>query len=312
MHGHRRLRFGWIALVLVLGTGVASAQYNVPAQATGRSESLVLASSGSDDQVIARGDAPLKLGYEMGASLDFLTRDRAAGAAEYKFTDVVFFRVHGLLAVGTKTELFGGVDLLPKQPSFTDELVWQGALVGVRRSLSDKYGLYLRGRGGPELDRQGYWAMGEAAAQAKIHLAERALYWDSTLGVTYTQLFPDQGRDLTWQTELLAETGIAIRDRRGFFAMWFNFTFHFPLAAMPPPGDPDPETGLVLDPQTRVGVALGALVGVTKSLDFFLETSILDRGDLQDPTTTLPILSGGFDQTRFLFGFNKRFGARRR
>jgi len=54
------------------------------------------------------------------------------------------------------------------------------------------------------------------------------------------------------------------------------------------------------------------LVGVTKSLDLFVETSILDRGDLEDGRTTLPILSGGFDQKRVLFGFNRRFGVRRR
>ena len=59
-------------------------------------------------------------------------------------------------------------------------------------------------------------------------------------------------------------------------------------------------------------MALGALVGVTKALDLFVEISMLDRGDLEDPSTTLPILSGGFDQQRLLFGFNRRFGTRRR
>jgi hypothetical protein len=309
MHGHRGRWLALVALVVVAGSGAAQAQYNVPAQAAGEHRRIEIASSG--DQ-IAIDEAKTPLGGELGASLDFLTRDRAAGAPQYKFTDVVFFRLHGLLAVSKRTELFGGVDLLPKQPSFTNEMRWQGGLVGVRHSLTDKYSVYARGRGGPELDKQGYWVMGEAAAQAKIHLAERVLFWDSTVGATYTQLFPDESNLPAWQMELLAETGIAIRDRRGFFAAWFTFTFHFPLTATPGPKDPDPETGLLLDPQTRVGVALGALIGVTKTLDFFIETSILDRGDLQDPTTTLPILNGGFDQNRFLFGFNKRLGARKR
>jgi hypothetical protein len=54
------------------------------------------------------------------------------------------------------------------------------------------------------------------------------------------------------------------------------------------------------------------VLGVSRSLDLFLELSILDRGDLDDATTTLPILGGGFDQNRIVFGFNRRFGARRR
>ncbi|MDX2086602.1 MAG: hypothetical protein SFX73_02075 [Kofleriaceae bacterium] len=308
MHGHRGRWLALVALVLVAGTGAVHAQYNVPAQASGKS-SVEIATSGNE---IAIAEPKTELGGELGASLDFLTRDRAAGLPEYKFTDVVFFRLHGLLAVGKRTELFGGVDLLPKQPSYTNEMRWQGGLIGLRHSLTNKYSMYLRGRGGPQLDKQGYWVMGEAAVQSKIHLAERVLFWDSTIGGTYTQLFPDEGTVPAWQAELLAETGIALRDRKGVFAAWFTFTFHFPLIATPGRGSPDPATGLVLDPQTRVGVALGALIGVTKTLDFFIETSILDRGDLQDPTTTLPILSGGFDQTRTLFGFNKRFGARKR
>ena len=307
MARHRVPYLAWVVLLVM--TGAAHAQYNVPAQASGDRSREEIATGDSD--MIATSPKGT-LGYELGASLDFLTRDRAGDLPEYKFTDVVFFRLHGLLAIGPRTELFGGVDLLPKQPSYTDELVWQGGLVGVRRALTGKYGLYARARGGPELDHAGYWLEGEAAAQARIHLAEDVLFWDSTLGVTYTQLFPDVGRDPAWQTELLAETGLAIRDKHGIFATWLTFTFHFPLTATPDAGDPDPRSGLVLDPQTRVGVALGALLGVTRSLDFFVEVATLDRGDLQDPTTTLPILNGGFDQRRIMFGFNKRFGARKR
>jgi hypothetical protein len=147
--------------------------------------------------------------------------------------------------------------------------------------------------------------------QAKIDLAEKTLFWESTLGGTYTKLFPDEPvRSKFWQTELLTETGIAIREKRGMLAMWLTFSFHFPLVARPLPENPDPDRG-ALDPQTRVGVSFGMLVAVSKSLDFFMEVSTLDRGDLDDPQTTLPILAGGFDQQRILFGFNRRFGTRK-
>src|SRR5687768_10684402 len=120
----------FVIAVLLGATAPAMAQYNVPSQATGDSSRLVLAKD--EQQVIATGAPKTQLGYEFGASLDFLTRDRTPDEKALKFTDVVLFRVHGLLSIGKDGELFGGVDILAKQPSYTDELVWQGALLGAR------------------------------------------------------------------------------------------------------------------------------------------------------------------------------------
>ncbi len=308
-----------VILVVMLAARTASAQYNVPSQATGDSSRIEIA-RGETVSLAVDGKPASKLGYELGASLDFLTRDAipadsaipGSGAKALKFTDIVLFRVHGLLSIGRRTELFGGIDLLPKQPSFTDELAWQGALAGVRVGFDKTYSAYARTQGGPGLGRDGYWVMGEAAVQAKLDIAEKLLFWESTIGGTYTKLFPDEPVSKKfWQTELLAETGIAIREKRGFFATWLTFSFHFPLVSRPTDSKPDPDRGSI-DPQTRVGVSLGILGGVTRSLDFFFEVSTLDRGDLENAKTTLPILSGGFDQRRILFGFNKRFGTRKR
>lgn len=292
---------------MLLGlTAPALAQYNVPSQATGESLNIAI---GYDPA--PRKDKPL--GWELGASLDFLTADSRADGPGYKFTDIVFFRLHTLVALGKRAELFGGVDLLPKQPSASDEPTWQSGLLGARIGLGKTLSAYARAQGGPALARDGWWLTGEAAAQAKVALAERFLFWESTLGATHTQLFPeaDERRRL-WQTELLAQTGIALRDKDGVFASWLSFGFHFPLLARPEPGRPDPVTGRSLDPTVRVGMALGLLVGVNRGLDLFLEGQILDRGDREDPRTTLPVLGGGSDQKRLVFGFNRRFGARRR
>jgi hypothetical protein len=189
-------------------------------------------------------------------------------------------------------------------------------LLGVRYTIDKHFSVYGRGQGGPGLNSDGMWVAGEAAVQARMHLAERVLFWESAIGGEYTRLFPDDKAKI-WTTELLAQTGIAIREKHGFFAGWLNFGFHFPLAhqgrmAVPVPGaTPDVTMMADMDPQTRVGVSVGALIGVTRGLDLFMEISILDRGDLANPTTTLPILEGGFDQRRIVFGFNRRFGSRR-
>jgi hypothetical protein len=298
---------GLIVALLLTSAGVAHAQYNVPAPVTGDTQYELATSDrtrGYQQDVQLAQDEP-GLGWEVGAGLDFLTRDRLPGGEPLKFTDVVLFRVHGLLSLGRRSELFAGVDLLAKQPSYTDELLWQGALLGARTTVNHWLAGYARVQGGPGLARDGYWGMGEVALQSKVDLAERMLFWDSTLGGTYTHLVPDGAggdtRAHVWQTELLAQTGLSFREHRGFFAMWLTFGFHFPLASSPE-----------IDPQTRVDVQLGMLLGVTKKLDLFIETAIFDRGDLQDARTTLPILSGGFDQRRILFGFNRRFGGRQR
>ena len=298
-----------LMLALIAHERTASAQYNVPSQASGESRSLQIAG----DSTIATRPEGAPLGWELGASLDFMTSDAGPLGRRLKFTDVVLFRVHGLLALGPRAELFAGVDLLPKQPSATDELVWQGALLGARYRFTRILSAYARGQGGPALARDGYWAAGEAAMQSRIDIAERTLFWESALGGTYTQLFPDEPVDRRFfQAELLAGSGIAVREKHGVFAAWLSFTFHFPLVGRPLPGSPDPASGRALDPQTRVGVALGMVLGVSKSLDLFAEIQILDRGDRDAPATMLPILGGGFDQNRIVFGFNRRFGARRR
>jgi hypothetical protein len=294
------MRASIVALVIITATRVAHAQYNVPAQVSGDSRERVVIATGDPAHA---PDAKTPIGWELGGSLDFLTSDPTLAGKPLKFTDVVFFRAHGLVAIGKHLELFAGTDLLPKQPSYTDELAWQGALAGARMIVGNA-SVYARGQFGPLLERTGWWSGGEAAAQYRYDLAEQTLWWESTLGGTYTQLFPEHlhPRPL-WQTELLAQTGIAVRDKKGLAATWLSFAFHFPLASQP---------AAVLDPQTRVDVYLGIVLGVTRTLDLFMEVSILDRGDFDNPATTLPILAGGFDQHRLVFGFNRRFGERRR
>lgn len=298
-----------IVVLAVLAPSIASAQYNVPSQASGERGSVQIAAGGAE---IIEAPEKLSLGGELGASLDFMTSDPSLGGKSLKFTDVVLFRLHGLVAIGKRAELFAGTDLLPKQPSFTDEHRWQGALAGVRFVLPHALSAYARGSVGPNLEHDGFWIAGEAAGQYKRDLAERVLFWESSLGLTYTKLLFDDRSTSVFQTELLAQTGIALRDNKnGIFAVWLSFGFHFPLVNRPTE-QPDPAPIRPTDPQVRVGVFLGTVLGVTKTLDLFVEVSILDRGDVADPATTLPILAGGFDQTRFLFGFNRRFGTRAR
>lgn len=290
----------WILVVVLAVSRAASAQYNVPAQASGdaRMSKIEIASDGTPAPKLEQ----TPIGYEFGAGLDFITSDPSLGDHRLKFTDVVLFRVHGLVSIGRRTEVFGGVDLLPKQPSYTDELVFQGALAGWHYRISDALAVYARGDTGPLLEKTGWWVGGESALQYRVDLADHALFWENALGGTYTRLLTDAAMNRAWLGELMAQSGLAVRDtKKDEFAVWMLFTYNVPLADHGP-----------IDPQNRLGMQMGLSLGVSRSLDLFLQYSILDRGDLENPRTTLPILSGGFDQKRILFGFNTRFGDRRR
>jgi hypothetical protein len=39
-----------------------------------------------------------------------------------------------------------------------------------------------------------------------------------------------------------------------------------------------------------------------------MELGVIDRGDLENPATTLPVLQGGTDQRVFTFGITRHFG----
>jgi hypothetical protein len=46
--------------------------------------------------------------------------------------------------------------------------------------------------------------------------------------------------------------------------------------------------------------------------DVYASLTIIDRGELERPETTLPILDGGFDQQQLTIGVEYRFDPKRR
>lgn len=298
---------GWLCALLILSfAGESYAQYSVPSQASRSDESELL--------IIATGEPPKKkpeksLPWEVGASLNFITSAPALGGGRLTFTDLMLLRLHALTSLGDY-DLFLGSDILPKQPSYSDELVWQGALAGVRTNLGAQNAAWIRGQGGPQLGRNGYWLNAEAAAQYRLAL-QKELFVETTLGWSHSQLsFKEDVERFFFVEEVFTQVGIALRDpRKGEFAVWLTFDYYLPVLSGPGTDDPDPMAG-ALDPQPRVNMHLGALGAVTKTVSLFIEYSILDRGDLENGFTTLPILHAGFDQKQIIFGFMRHFGDR--
>ncbi len=307
-------------VVSFFALGEAEAQYSVPSRASGSSSSTskkvtkprstqASPSNNSDAEVTLAvedmvmpepDDSPLP--WEIGVSLNFITSEPSLGGEKLEFTDLMLMRLHTLFSF-SHFDLFVGTDILPKQPSYTNELAWQGSLLGVRTNFWDDFSAWTRAQGGPLLKREGYWVGGDFALEHHLDL-QKFLFVDTSLGFSHNQLLYDLDDGNTYiSDEVFTRVGLSLRDPdKGLFAAWLNFDYYLPVY-----GSPD-----AIDPQPRVNMRMGALSAVSQSVDLFIEFSILDRGDLEDSRTTLPILNGGFDQTTLIMGFMRHFGPERK
>lgn len=241
-------------------------------------------------------------------TLTFMTADGGLSEDKVKFTDVVFFSFAFRYAIKGRAELALGVNLLPKQPSFTDESPWQGANLGARVGFGKRFAGWLHLAGGPLLSTSsGYWLNSELGIEAKKSI-DPSVVFQGGLGGTATALVFDESTDESfWMSELAVDGEMIFRAPQGEVAFWLGTQFRFPLVKNPGPGSPDPATGLFLDPQTRVNFYLGFVLSAIPAWDIFVQYVFVDRGDLVNPATTLPILSGGFDQGHLIFGITRRF-----
>lgn len=248
----------------------------------------------------------------IGAELGFVTADGglgdgSLGDGKVRFTDLVLFRPRVRYAPGKKFELFAGTTLVPKQPSDTDELVWQGANLGTLIELSPRWAMFLQAAGGPLMNDAGWWTGMDAGVQAR-KILEQVVVFQGALGGSGSMLIIDgPNQEPFWFAEVASHGEILFQAPRGEVAGWLGVDYRVPLAKNP--ATPDPAFGGYLDPQPRVNVALGVVLAFLPNWDIYAEFAIIDRGDLDAPATTLPVLDGGFDQRHLVFGLLRRFRA---
>ena len=303
MSGSSRCRFAALAAVVLIGSPSAAVAESIvvgPAEADSASAGGVsMRSLQSSWMVLPRGD-------EVGFNLRFLTSPAAPGGDRLRFSDLVVGRLHMRHSLGGRVELYAGADLLPKQPVDAGESVWQGSHVGARVGLGSTLAAYARLGGGPVLGGGGSWgglATG-LAARKRIH---DAVTLQGGADAAFTGLFFD-GAERPRQR--LAEAGghldviffTPIED----FVYWFGFAYSIPVGAGSAMSTKVP--AIPMDPQPRVGFEVGATFAAGHRWDVYLAYSVLDRGEADDPATTLPILDGGFDQRQMVFGLIRRFG----
>jgi hypothetical protein len=275
-----------------------------PALAQDRAEAVALGGSTSGSSVRSYAADWLINPFrelEVGASFRFVTAPESNltddDDGELRFTDVGIFRAALRYSFARKLEVAGGIDLLAKQPSFLDEPPFYGADLGLRYGLGRNWAAWLRTAGGPLLADIGAWGEGAAGLQARTSIDD-TIRFQASMGLSGTRLFMgDDGRP--WFTELVSHGEAIWRTPRGEFAGWLGVDYRVPLATV--------DEDIMLDPQVRLNFQLGAMIGYVGKWDLYFIYGIVDRGDVEDPATTLPLLDGGFDQSQIIFGANRRF-----
>ncbi len=247
-------------------------------------------------------------GGELAAQMKFITADAMLGGQPLKFTDLALFELAGRYSVFSKLELSAQVDLLPKQPSFTDEKPWQSVGAGLRSPLGKHVALSLNGGGGHLISHQGMWTREALAIEWKKPIEKDWLAFDVIGGVDGVGLTAPGVRDSAFLTELSASTSALFREPSGHWAAWLGIAYAVPVQH----SGVDPTTGLMIDPQPRLDFHAGTVLSIVKEWDLFADFAVVDRGDLANPATRLPILDGGFDQKQIVFGVIRHIDAPRR
>ena len=283
-----------LGAAIALVPAVARAQHDSGGEAMAwRDTSAVVRSMSNDWLIPARG-------AQLSASLSYLTSDGGVGDAGLAFTDVVFLRLDGHWAIKGKADLSAGLDLLPKQPSFTDELVFEGGHLGARIGIKHWLAADLRVDEGSLMDRTGLYGVARAGLVAR-HAIARSLALQGHVGGAITPLRFDAG-DTAWFAEVQTQSDVVFRFPEGSGALWFGFGFAFPVAhkgSLPGVGG--------LDPRTRADVQIGVVFSLLKKWDVYAQAAVIDRGDYGAPRTMVPILDGGFDQRQYTFGLVRHF-----
>ncbi|HEY0252265.1 MAG TPA: hypothetical protein VGC41_12105 [Kofleriaceae bacterium] len=246
-------------------------------------------------------------GGELTGSMKFVMSDPMLGGEALKFTDLALFEVAGRWALYDRVEIAASVDFLPKQPSYTDEKPWQSASGSLRIPLGRRGALDLYGGGGHLLDHAGAWTHEGGNLEYRKPITE-FLNFDLKGGTDVITLSAPNSAHGAWVTEVGGSITTQIHDPHDMFGGWLGIAYMVPVSHE----GTDPTTKLHMDPQNRLDFHLGAVVAVSHDWDLFADYAVIDRGDLANAATRLPILDGGFDQTQILFGITRHISPPKR
>ncbi|MFT3694806.1 MAG: hypothetical protein QM831_16780 [Kofleriaceae bacterium] len=244
-------------------------------------------------------------GGELTGSMKFIMADamskQGLGGEPLKFTDLALFDVAGRWSLYDHIEVAANISLLPKQPSYTDESAWQSAGGSIRVPVGRRGALEVYGGGGHLIAHQGAWTHEGGDLEYRKPVA-RWLNFDMKGGADVITLASQSQAQTAWLSEVGGSMTLQVHDPFDhMFGGWFGIAYMVPVSHK----GIDPTTKMGLDPQPRLDVHFGSAIAVTKDWDIFADLGIIDRGDIANPQTRLPILDGGFDQAQFMVGITR-------
>jgi hypothetical protein len=288
-------RIAWTLTALVGLGGIAAAEDIDSAVQAG--ETLTI--DGGSHRGVSQDYLVLPSGGELSGQMRFVMADAALGSDPLKFSDLGLLDLAGRWSLLSKLEVSGTVTLLPKQPSYTSEKPWQSVGVGLRSPIGRKAAVSLTGAGGHLLDHTGMWTREALMIEWRKPIAE-ILDFGITGGIDGISL-GDRHQRSALISELAIATSALFREPSGHWGGWVGIAYALPILAR----GTDPTTGLDVDPQARLDLRVGSVLSITKQWDLYAELAIVDRGDLSNAQTRLPILDGGFDQQQVILGVTR-------
>jgi hypothetical protein len=260
-------------------------------------ESMSLGGS-SSRRGVAQDYMVMPQGLELTGAMRFIMSEPVFDDEKVRFSDLALFTLGGRYSLFSKLELSAHASFLAKQPSITDEKPWQNVGVGLRSPLGKRVALAITGAGGHLIDHQGKWTQEAITLQWRKPIAE-LVQFDISGGMDAIGI---DARNSTsaFITEVMVAGKALVREPYGHWGAWVGLGYAVPVAS----NGIDPTTGLEIDPQPRLDFKIGTVVSLNH-WDLFAELAIVDRGDMSNPATRLPVLDGGFDQKQVIMGVSR-------
>jgi len=268
--------------------------------------SLAVETHGSN-RGVAQDYLVLPSGGELTAAMRFVTSEPSLGGEALRFSDVGLFDLAGRWSLLRRLEISASVTLLPKQPSYTDEKPWQSVGVALRTPLGKHAALAISGGGGHLMAHEGMWTREALTLEWRKPIAD-VLSFGISGGLDGLALTAPRAKSAFF-SEVAVSTSALFREPSGHWGGWVGIGYAVPVTEQ----GTDPTTGLEVDPQPRLDFRIGSVLSLVPKWDLYAEYAIVDRGDLSNAATRLPILDGGFDQHQIVFGVTRHLeGAKRR
>lgn len=242
---------------------------------------------------------------EVAGEMAFFISNRSPHAEALALTDLALLRLNLRRSFADWLELYAGMDLLPKQPSSTHALVFQGAHLGAQAEIANGFSASLAGAAGPLFGADGVFYRTGTGFSWKTSVSEY-LRFVLGLGNGWTILdYRQRTSSAFWLGEVITHAETQFGDDNA--SMWVAMDYGVPFASRPHAAAPDARRGH-LDPQVRLNLEAGATLSLhSDGWNVYTSYTIVDRGELDRPETTLPILDGGFDQQQVVVGVQYRF-----